>query len=155
MKVFSSSLIAIKKEAFSYVNVEVPRTAYLRPVDLKYNHLTSYQQYQHNYEPNHMKLPQPQFPINYIKKLPPPTSYQELINYNSDSHHEEKEDYEFGYKVTDVKTGNNFGHVQKSEKNGITKGQYHILLPDGRKQVVKYYADDDGFHADVTYEKIH
>lgn len=59
------------------------------------------------------------------------------------------------YKVTDVKSGNNFGHVQKSEKNGITKGQYHILLPDGRKQVVKYYADDDGFHADVTYEKFH
>lgn len=84
------------EEAFSYVNVEVPRTAYLRPVDLKYNHLTSYQQYQHNYEPNHMKLPQPQFPINYIKKLPPPTSYQELINYNSGNHHEEKEDYEFG-----------------------------------------------------------
>lgn len=82
------------EEAFSFVNVDAPRTAYLRPVDSKYNHFTNYKQYKHIYEPNQMKLTQPQFPINYIKKLPPPTSYQELIM--NGNHHEEKEDYEFG-----------------------------------------------------------
>ena len=84
------------EEPFSYVNVEAPRTAYLRPANSNYNHLSSFKQYKHKFELNHMKLTQPQFPINYVKKLPPPTSYQELINFNSGNHDEEKEDYEFG-----------------------------------------------------------
>ena len=33
-----------------------------------------------------------------------------------------------------------------------TKGFYYVLLPDGRRQIVDYYVDDDsGFVADVRY----
>ena len=63
--------------------------------------------------------------------------------------------YEFGYRVRDFHTGNDFGHTQAKESDGVTRGEYHILLPDGRVQNVKYHADDDGFHADVSYESIH
>lgn len=58
------------------------------------------------------------------------------------------------YHVSDYKTGNNFGHTQKSNKEE-TKGEYSILLPDGRVQTVKYYANDSGFHADVSYQNVH
>lgn len=62
--------------------------------------------------------------------------------------------YAFGYRVRDFHTGNDFGHTQNKHNNGITEGEYHILLPDGRIQNVKYRADDDGFHADVSYDTI-
>lgn len=58
------------------------------------------------------------------------------------------------YHVSDYKTGNNFGHTQKSSKEE-TKGEYSILLPDGRIQIVKYIANDSGFHADVSYQNVH
>lgn len=88
------------EHAFSYVNVEAPRNSFLRPVETKYHHISNYKQYQHKYEPNHMNhMTQTLNHIQQIQpqpQLPPPTSYQELINYNTGNHHEEKEDYEFG-----------------------------------------------------------
>ncbi|XP_055627259.1 uncharacterized protein LOC129769189 [Toxorhynchites rutilus septentrionalis] len=69
-------------------------------------------------------------------------------------HHDESEGYAFGYRVRDFHSGNDFGHVQNRD-NGVTRGEYHILLPDGRVQNVRYTADDKGFHADVSYESIH
>lgn len=60
--------------------------------------------------------------------------------------------YAFGYRIRDFNTGNDFGHKQNRDVNGVTRGQYHILLPDGRIQNVIYHADDTGFHADVTFE---
>lgn len=63
--------------------------------------------------------------------------------------------YEFGYRVRDYNTGNDFGHTQNKNTDGKITGEYHILLPDGRVQNVRYRADDDGFHADVTYENPH
>lgn len=56
--------------------------------------------------------------------------------------------------MRDFNTGNDFGHTQNKQTNGITEGEYHILLPDGRVQNVRYRADDDGFHADVSYDTI-
>lgn len=67
---------------------------------------------------------------------------------------QESEGYAFGYRVRDFHSGNDFGHVQNRD-NGVTRGEYHILLPDGRVQNVRYTADDKGFHADVSYESIH
>ncbi|XP_062562263.1 uncharacterized protein LOC134225864 [Armigeres subalbatus] len=78
---------------------------------------------------------------------------------NTDQHdednedHDETEGYAFGYRVRDFHTGNDFGHIQNRD-NGVTRGEYHILLPDGRVQNVRYTADDKGFHAEVSYESI-
>ena len=44
----------------------------------------------------------------------------------------------------------NFGHEEHRE-NKMTKGRYHVLLPDGRVQSVEYWADKTGFHSKVTY----
>ncbi|GAB0086976.1 LOC108078764 [Sergentomyia squamirostris] len=63
--------------------------------------------------------------------------------------------YAFGYRVRDFHTGNDYGHTQNRDLDGVTRGQYHILLPDGRIQNVRYTADDDGFHAQITYDSIH
>lgn len=54
--------------------------------------------------------------------------------------------------MRDFHTGNDFGHTQNRDPDGVTRGEYHILLPDGRVQSVKYTADDQGFHADVSYD---
>lgn len=60
--------------------------------------------------------------------------------------------YAFGYRVRDSHTGNDYGHTQNRDTDGITRGEYHIRLPDGRIQNVKYTADEKGFHADVSYQ---
>lgn len=60
--------------------------------------------------------------------------------------------YAFGYRIRDFGTGNDFGHKQNRDASGVTRGSYHILLPDGRIQNVVYHADDTGFHADVSFE---
>uniref|UniRef100_A0A182SMU8 Uncharacterized protein n=1 Tax=Anopheles maculatus TaxID=74869 RepID=A0A182SMU8_9DIPT len=83
--------------------------------------------------------------------------YQEQHHHHhhpSSDHYDDSEGYAFGYRVRDFHTGNDFGHVQNHD-NGVTRGEYHILLPDGRVQNVRYTADEKGFHADVTYESVH
>ncbi|XP_053659491.1 uncharacterized protein LOC128708539 [Anopheles marshallii] len=75
-------------------------------------------------------------------------------HHHSNEHYDDSEGYAFGYRVRDFHTGNDFGHVQNHD-NGVTRGEYHILLPDGRVQNVRYTADEKGFHADVTYESVH
>ena len=59
--------------------------------------------------------------------------------------------YAFGYHIHDYHTGNDYGHTQNQDTDGVTRGDYHILLPDGRIQNVHYMADEKGFHANVTY----
>lgn len=59
--------------------------------------------------------------------------------------------YKFGYRVSDPHSGTDFGHSEVSEGH-ITKGHYHVLLPDGRIQNVRYWAGPSGYHATVTYE---
>ncbi|XP_026483897.2 uncharacterized protein LOC113391954 [Vanessa tameamea] len=61
--------------------------------------------------------------------------------------------YEFGYRVKDQDSGNYFGH-REAKKGENTKGQYHVLLPDGRMQQVNYSAGPEGFHADITYDHL-
>lgn len=60
--------------------------------------------------------------------------------------------YEFGYAVKDDYTGNDYKRQETSDGNQV-KGEYRVQLPDGRTQIVTYYADwQTGFHADVRYE---
>lgn len=55
------------------------------------------------------------------------------------------------YEVKDAATGNEFSHKQESDGKTV-KGEYKVLLPDGRNQVVTYTADDGGYNAEVKYD---
>ena len=58
--------------------------------------------------------------------------------------------YDFSYLVSDQE--NEFGHQESSDGN-LVKGEYFVLLPDGRRQIVSYYVEgDSGFVANVKYE---
>jgi len=60
--------------------------------------------------------------------------------------------YEFEYAVKDDPALLDFGH--KESRDGTrTEGRYYVLLPDGRKQIVTYYADETGYHPTITYEE--
>ncbi|KAK2718703.1 hypothetical protein QYM36_005885 [Artemia franciscana] len=62
--------------------------------------------------------------------------------------------YNFNYAVQDDYSYNNFAQ-QESSDGKITSGQYKVLLPDGRTQIVTYKADDyTGFVSDVQYEGV-
>ncbi|CAH0547581.1 unnamed protein product [Brassicogethes aeneus] len=65
--------------------------------------------------------------------------------------HKPAEPFDFKYAVKDAE-GNDYSH--NAINNGDrTDGEYRVLLPDGRTQVVKYVADwATGFHAKISYE---
>lgn len=58
--------------------------------------------------------------------------------------------YRFGYRVRDEHAGNDFGHAETRDGK-MTKGEYFVTLPDGRLQSVKYWADQGGYHAQISY----
>jgi hypothetical protein len=58
--------------------------------------------------------------------------------------------YQFSYAVKDGQ--DDFSHTQRRNSNGAVHGSYKVQLPDGRVQIVRYIADDDGYRADVIYE---
>lgn len=60
--------------------------------------------------------------------------------------------YNYQYAVLDDYHGTNFGHTE-SRDGYNTKGEYHVLLPDGRLQTVTYHVDGEygGYVADVKY----
>ncbi|XP_012280225.1 pro-resilin [Orussus abietinus] len=59
--------------------------------------------------------------------------------------------YEFSYEVQDSGAGLDFGH-REMRKDDEATGSYHVLLPDGRKQIVDYVADAGGYRPMVRYE---
>ncbi|XP_049539123.1 uncharacterized protein LOC125953542 [Anopheles darlingi] len=63
-----------------------------------------------------------------------------------------KKNYVFSYAVKDTASGDDFSHTQQQQMDGAVKGSYKVQLPDGRMQIVKYIADNNGYRADVTYE---
>lgn len=48
--------------------------------------------------------------------------------------------------------GNDFGH-QELRDGKKTRGRYETLLPDGRKQIVEYEADEAGYRPVIKYEE--
>lgn len=60
--------------------------------------------------------------------------------------------YAFDYVVSDPLSYNEYGHRETSDGNTV-EGEYRVLLPDGRTQIVSYYVKgDSGFVANVQYE---
>ncbi|XP_057375139.1 adhesive plaque matrix protein-like [Daphnia carinata] len=57
--------------------------------------------------------------------------------------------YAFKFNVNDY--GNEQSRSETHE-NSVTRGQYTVSLPDGRKQIVNYEADQNGYRAEVSYE---
>ncbi|CAL4061390.1 unnamed protein product, partial [Meganyctiphanes norvegica] len=81
---------------------------------------------------------------------PAPSYHAPAPSYEKKAH-----PYDFAYGVKDDYTGNDFGHQETSNGDGSVSGQYHVLLPDGRRQVVTYTADHyNGYQAKVTYEGV-
>merc|ERR1712183_228298 len=67
-------------------------------------------------------------------------------------HKEEGMPFAYNWAVDDEYTNNHFHHDTKSDGK-VTEGEYRVLLPDGRTQIVKYPSDHhNGFQAEVTYE---
>lgn len=58
-------------------------------------------------------------------------------------------DYGFRYSVNDF-SGNEHSH-QQQKVGHVVRGQYKVLLPDGRLQTVTYVADENGYRAKVDY----
>ncbi|XP_011142103.1 pro-resilin [Harpegnathos saltator] len=60
--------------------------------------------------------------------------------------------YSFQYEVVDPPSGNDYAQRESSDGN-VVQGEYRVLLPDSRTQIVRYMADDvNGYNADVQYE---
>merc|ERR1712170_1320 len=60
--------------------------------------------------------------------------------------------YNYNWAVADNDAGLNYGQEENSDGNVVT-GEYRVLLPDGRTQIVRYRADHEtGYVAEVTYE---
>ena len=60
--------------------------------------------------------------------------------------------YNYNWAVAEPDAGLNYGQQENSDGNVVT-GEYRVLLPDGRTQIVRYRADhESGYVAEVTYE---
>ena len=60
--------------------------------------------------------------------------------------------YAYQYAVTDAHSGTSFDKIEQNDGYS-TSGQYRVLLPDGRIQIVNYHTDDiDGYTAQVVYQ---
>ena len=69
--------------------------------------------------------------------------------------HYEPRPYACEYGVKDDYHGVHFGQNEESDGK-VVHGSYHVLLPDGRVQTVKYTADHyTGYVADVGYDAPH
>ncbi|XP_067007997.2 pro-resilin-like [Anabrus simplex] len=64
----------------------------------------------------------------------------------------EPANYEFSYEVQDADSGSDFGH-QESRQDDTAQGEYRVLLPDGRTQIVEYEADQEGYRPMIRYEE--
>ena len=85
------------------------------------------------------------YPQNPIKNYPTPPSYPKPNTTTT------ARPYSFSYGLVDVR-GNDFGAAEESDGREV-RGEYSVLLPDGRLQTVSYSVEgDSGFVADVTYE---
>ncbi|XP_068248806.1 cuticle protein 7-like [Palaemon carinicauda] len=87
--------------------------------------------------------PQPSYSAPQPSYSAPQPSYEKK---------EEGMPFDFEYAVRDDYKGLDFDHDSNSDGK-VVNGQYRVLLPDGRTQIVTYTADHhNGYQAEVTYE---
>lgn len=55
--------------------------------------------------------------------------------------------------MNDPPSGNDFGH-KESRDGDYTRGVYYVVLPDGRRQMVEYEADQNGYRPKITYMQV-
>ena len=61
--------------------------------------------------------------------------------------------YSYAYEVVDPTGGNAYGHRETSDGAGVITGEYRVVLPDTRTQIVTYkVTPDTGYVAEVRYE---
>lgn len=66
---------------------------------------------------------------------------------------QEPANYNFGYMVNDYNEGTDFGHHEERLEDRA-QGQYHVVLPDGRKQVKRFiFTSAKEYHH--TYDHIY
>lgn len=53
--------------------------------------------------------------------------------------------------MKDQQTGSDYSHTETRDGDRA-QGEFNVLLPDGRKQIVEYEADQDGFKPQIRYE---
>ncbi|KAK9885758.1 hypothetical protein WA026_013630 [Henosepilachna vigintioctopunctata] len=89
--------------------------------------------------------------------LPPSNGgYANNGGYASNGGYEDRTEpanYQFEYKVEDPASGNDFGH-EEQRQGDVAQGRYYVLLPDGRRQVVEYVADNEGYKPKISYEQV-
>ena len=104
--------------------------------------------------------PAPYAPAPYHPAPKPyhPAPYKPAPYHQPAPYHEEKiapKPFAYEYGVNDEYSGANFGQNEVQDEYGVVSGQYRVLLPDGRTQIVTYHADhENGYTADVTYEGV-
>ena len=67
------------------------------------------------------------------------------------SYLQEPANYEFSYEVEASEYGTVFGQEETRQYENA-RGSYHVLLPDGRTQIVEYEADQEGYKPHIRYE---
>jgi len=70
------------------------------------------------------------------------------INFRNKYYLKTPQPYDFSWAVNDYY--NDYSHSESSDGK-VTTGSYHVVLPDGRTQIVTYKADSYGYVADVKY----
>ncbi|CAG5094079.1 Similar to resilin: Pro-resilin (Drosophila melanogaster) [Cotesia congregata] len=100
-------------------------------------------------------IPSYQGTRNFPPPLPIPSGNNEITDpYRNQNNLNDNRPrpYNFQYRVFDPPSGNDYGQQESSDGN-VVRGEYRVLLPDSRTQIVKYTADDaNGYNADVQYE---
>ncbi|XP_068247449.1 pro-resilin-like [Palaemon carinicauda] len=86
-----------------------------------------------------LSRPENTHPIGYVIPTPGPDDHKGMP-------------FEYNYAVKDAEKAVDFGHETKSDGEHVT-GKYHVLLPDGRTQVVTYTVDhQNGYQPVVEYQ---
>ncbi|XP_058462625.1 pro-resilin-like [Malaya genurostris] len=147
MKVFAV-IAVISLAALATAEPPAPRSNYLPPNQQQagnFNGNNGYNYNANNNGYNYQSAPSSQY------GAPSGTGASGAEGYNYADANAEPAKYSFEYNVQDSYSGNDFGHME-SRDGDRTVGRYYVLLPDGRKQIVNYEADQNGYRPTITYE---